>query len=399
MNDAKVVAACIASREAYEAVAAHIRPDADLSPSAALWWPLVVAWYAADGSAKCVDAVSLRERGREALPAQHTHALLEWLDALEFPVSPVNAAQDLLSLKRRAAQQEHLAAVSEGDVDRAAATWAVYSELALATDLNARATLQLYDPAEAMSDHRPGTGIRVPPVALGNALGPLGPGDTVVLYGRPNMAKSLFALAAATDAARAGHRVLYVGNEEPISRLVLRAITRICARPTFSVKENFERALAYARRHGMDNIAWAHLEPGTPTEIEALCRAVRPNLLIVDQIRNIEMKTDRMAEKLEKVQQAIRAYASRYQFAAISLTQAGDEADGQRVLRMGHIADCNTGVQGACDAMVGIGADDGMLHTGMRVVSLPKNKLGLVEDHFPVSVNLELQTFVEDDRV
>lgn len=88
---------------------------------------------------------------------------------------------------------------------------------------------------------------------------------------------------------------------------------------------------------------------------------------------------------MEEVQKSIRAMASRYGFAAVSVTQAGDSAEGKAMLTMGDVDSSNTGVPGACDVMIGIGATDSMKETPRRMLSFPKNKIGHTHEGIVVS--------------
>jgi hypothetical protein len=64
----------------------------------------------------------------------------------------------------------------------------------------------------------------------------------------------------------------------------------------------------------------------------------------------------------------------------MSVTQAGDSADGKKFLEMGDVDYSNTGIPAACDVLLGIGADDSMIRLSERGISFPKNKVGVGSD-------------------
>lgn len=70
----------------------------------------------------------------------------------------------------------------------------------------------------------------------------------------------------------------------------------------------------------------------------------------------------------------------------VSLTQAnaGDEARPKVWLRDSDVDSSRTGLPAQADLLLGIGADDDMLNTGARAVSLCKNKLSGNHEGFMV---------------
>jgi hypothetical protein len=94
---------------------------------------------------------------------------------------------------------------------------------------------------------------------------------------------------------------------------------------------------------------------------------------------------------------AVRQIGSRQNALAISVTQAGESAAGKPVLDMEDVDFSNTGIQGAVDVMIGIGASKDDENAGRRVISLPKNKRTGRHDFFPVEVDIQLNRVVSMD--
>ena len=106
------------------------------------------------------------------------------------------------------------------------------------------------------------------------------------------------------------------------------------------------------------------------------------------------VKSDTRTNQLEEAANAMRNIAKRYDAIAITVTQAGDSAQGKAVLDMGDVDSSNTGIPGACDVLLGIGGTEQQIAQGIRTLSLSKNKIGGVHDSFPVRFNPRISKFV-----
>jgi len=113
-------------------------------------------------------------------------------------------------------------------------------------------------------------------------------------------------------------------------------------------------------------------------------------VVLVDQLRNLNVHEDHFVQKLEKAASAVRNLAKKHGFVAISVTQAGDSASGKSILDMGDVDSSNTGIPATADVMIGIGATAEDERLGRRVLSLPKNKVGGNHAHLPVRVEPHL---------
>jgi hypothetical protein len=152
------------------------------------------------------------------------------------------------------------------------------------------------------------------------------------------------------------------------------------------VLENPAEAEAKANASGYGLVVFAGLSPGTPTEIEELVVEHTPDVLIVDQLRNLNVKEDNFVRALEKAASAVRNIGKRHHCVVISVTQAGDSASGKSVLDMGDVDNSNTGIPAQADVLLGIGMSSEDEARGFRVLSLCKNKPGGNHDFFPVAV-------------
>jgi hypothetical protein len=235
-----------------------------------------------------------------------------------------------------------------------------------------------------------GARMAVSPKTLNQYMrGGLLPGHNVTIFGRPESGKTALAITMACGFARRGFRVLYIGNEDPIQDLMLRAVCNLSNKTADEVAADPEGAEALALERGALNLIMRELAPGSIREIEAMCRKYKPDVLFIDQLRNIKSgKSDNYTQLLDQNAQAIRAIGKRNGCATVSVTQAGDSASGRPVLDMGDVDSSNTGIPAAADVMIGVGVTQALDAAGQRMLSLCKNKLGYVKPSFPVQLDV-----------
>lgn len=223
---------------------------------------------------------------------------------------------------------------------------------------------------------------RVPiyPRAVGERLrGGLWPGHHMTVFARPEMGKSAFAINVAVMAASRGKaKVLYLSNEDSTRDLMLRALVRFNNQSPDEVLKDLDTAIDKARAYGADRLLFRDMAPGSLAEIDRLARKYKPDLLIVDQMRNIGAggKGENMTQRLDAIAQGLRNIGKRHAAAVLSITQAGDSARDKAILDDGDVDNSNTGVSAGCDVLLGIGATAIMREAGERRVSIIKNKLG-----------------------
>jgi KaiC/GvpD/RAD55 family RecA-like ATPase len=243
---------------------------------------------------------------------------------------------------------------------------------------------------------------RIPiyPRVLGDRLrGGLWPGHHMTVFARPEIGKSAFAINVAVMAASRGKaRVLYLSNEDPVRDLMLRALVRFNGVPHDEVLKDLHAAVHQARGYGADRIVFRDMAPGSLAEVDRLVRRYKPDLLIVDQMRNMGTgKTgENMTQRLDSVAQGLRNIGKRNACAVLSVTQAGDSARDKAILDDGDVDNSNTGVSAGCDVLIGIGATAIMREAGERRLCIIKNKLG--GSHGYADVRLDPLTLAFRDR-
>jgi hypothetical protein len=389
--DAKIISACVASRAAYNRVKPHVDAK-EFTPTGNFWWGHVEAWYDADPTADRVDAALLRERGLRAA-GRNAPMASDWFDALPEAPSPDNVAWEVLELKRIVKWRE-LAAAMESEWDRPKILKLAdeHAELMWATQLGISkadygADLEELDQAVS-SENR----IRLWPEKLQVKTGGAGPGDHIVIFGRPESGKTLFAVNMTAGWLRDGHSVVYVGNEDAINKIKDRIRWNLAGMTREQIAKFPEEANNRCRRKGWDRLTAVRLHPGSAYEIGEIVEEKKATCLVIDQLRNLhtaDAKGGTKAQRLDAIAIDVRQLLDERKVVGVSVGQAnaGQHGEPKLWLEMDDFDESRTGVPGSADLMCGVGTDADYDRHNQRAISLPKNKLS--GDHEGFTVNID----------
>lgn len=399
MRERHVLAAAFKDRAAFTAVADHVERD-DFSEQGWIVWEGVCAYYDADAGCTSVDSGILGDSiARKVAADKHKDMFINLVQSLdEFDVSGRNVVEDLIATKREGVGRQLAQALLSGD--EAGGILDRYSELLDATTFvdegEEEDARQGFSVAELCA-----TGfnkenlIQVMPQALNDRLeGGVKPGHHLILFARPEMGKTMMTIEMMAGFARQGLTVLYIGNEDPLDDINMRVVNRLSGMNKVEVMNAPNKADAIARTNGYDNIILKALAPGTVREITSLIEKYNPHVLVLDQLRNLNMKQDNYVLALENAAKQARQWGKRYSCVVVSVTQAGDSAGGKAVLDMGDVDFSNTGIPSQADVMIGLGAGEAQAKAGEIVVSLPKNKVSGRHEYFPCMVEPLLSKIV-----
>ena len=394
MRERQVLSSSMHSRDAYERIRDHVERD-DFTEQGYVIWSGIKDYYEADDMAKNVESGILAESISRVIPAdKHKEMFRNLVASLdEMDVSTPNVVADLLATKRDRVGKQLAAALLEGEA--AGELHDKYGGLLLAEDLGEaeeseeRVGLSVAELVKEKFD--PANLIKIMPESLNKRLGGgVKPGHHIILFARPEMGKTMMTIEMMAGFARQGLQCLYIGNEDPIDDINMRVVNRLANMTKEEVLKDPDKADLRARKSGYENIILAPLAPGTPREITKLIEKHQPAVLVLDQLRNLNMSQDNYVLALENAAKQARQWAKRYSCVVVSVTQAGDSAARKAVLDMGDVDYSNTGIPAQADVMIGMGAADAHAKNGEVVLSLPKNKVSVVHEYFESGVEPHL---------
>lgn len=395
-----ILAIMARSRESFSLILSHINLKS-YSREFQILVEFIKDYYERDDLAQSVDRTLLIELIRGSTNNEkHVDRFVGILDeALAIDTSDSNVRQVVLTAKKNELADKVAIALSNRDDDEDLLN--EYLEVRKYTDLEelVEKGVEVFegDDLDELISHEvdPSTRLLVYPLSLNERLdGGLRGSDHMVIFARPEMGKTGLELTMACGFAKQGAKGIIFNNEERIERLRMRALSCCTGMTKQELRQDPERAKQLAKENGFHNIIFIALSPGHPRQVDAFVERYKPRWCIVDQIRNFAMKSENRTNQLEAAASAMRNVGKRHNVIVISITQAGDSAAGKAVLEMGDCDSSNTGIPGACDVMLGIGATEDQMRTNVRVLSLCKNKIGGVHDAFPTRFNPFLSKYV-----
>jgi archaellum biogenesis ATPase FlaH len=359
-------------------------------------WGLVTDYYSVDRDAKFVNRELLLATLADKIRAEkHFIRFTEIVDlaiAEQIDLSEANVSRVVLLAKKEELGVELASAIAQGHdhsdlVDS-------YKEICSLTSLEQLTSkgIEVFDATnfhtlfEQVTDDR--TCLRVYPRSLGDRLeGGLRPGDKLTAFGRPETGKTALVLTISCGFVREGHRGTYFTNEDRPGALLLRAISCLTGLTKAAILADPQGSYEKAVEAGLERLTVVSLSPGTPKQLEAKINETEPEFIVVDQLRNMEMKAESRVNQLEAAACFNRDMCKKYSIAGIDVTQAGDSASGKAVLEMNDCDFSNTGIPAACDVLLGVGATSEMLDNDTRILSLCKNKTSGDHSHWATKIN------------
>lgn len=389
MDEAKLLAALARSRTAWERTRGVITVD-DFSAKGARLYNEINEFYRGDADAQSVDEDILVGRLEAAIvnTSQREMVLAIVDDIYEMEVSPASVATYAIEVRRRALGLEIAQLLVKGGTRKEKIKEVItkYAELLEAEGLEGLHETETRPSVMELTQERD-VGNRIPllPGVLNKILnGGALRGHHIVVFARPEIGKSLFCINLASGALRRGFRVLWIENEDNISDLWQRFFSRLSKQPEAVLRQHPERYQQVIEDNGIDNLFIYEATPGSEYEIERKIEEHKPDVLIVNQIRNLNVKSESRTNQLEAAAQMVRNLGKKHEILTVSVTQAGDSAENEAFLGMGDVDYSNTGIPSAADLMIGLGANAAMKKQGLVMVNLPKNKISGRHESFTV---------------
>lgn len=357
-------------------------------------WDMVANYYQRDTDAELAQPEILTALITETVRnPKHQAQFIELLnEAWGTDVSEVNVEQVVLESKLTELADELALALTNGtEHDELLTKYAELKSMTSLDELSEEGTdeLDVNDLSSLLDTENEGVGrLTLYPTAVNERLGGgVQGGHHIVVYARPETGKTALCISIAAGFARQGSMGLYFTNEDRPQDIMLRLISNLTGWTRSQILGNREEAIALARANGLDNIRIISMAPGTPRQIEAYLKKHRPAWIVIDQLRNVAVKSDSRVNQLEMAATFARNMAKKYSIVVVSVTQAGDSANNKAILDMGDVDFSNTGIPAQADVMIGMGVTPALDQEGVRMISLPKNKLGGDHSNFLVRIH------------
>lgn len=395
----KILAAIIADRKSFDRVDAYLDQD-DVTPEGAVVLKAVRQFYNKDAKAEKADLAIIKSIVRRGLtnPKHQDIFDLVFQRIEDTDVSAVNVVDDVMAAKREVAEMALAEAIHAKDRTRVNTLLERLSNLVVADDV-AESVHEEYQGLEGdeLLDVLDGTDlIRVAPKSLNRRLrGGVMRGNHIVVVAYPETGKTALVLTMMAGFVHQGLKVLYVGNEDPTKSIVRRFISCLTRLPEDMIRADVQEAVTRARTKGYDNAVFVGLSGGTLEDVRALCAKHKPDVLVVDQIRNLSSNAENRTNQLETVARGMRNMAREFDLVAVSVTQGADSSRDKLVLDMGDVDGSNVGIPGAADVMVMVGMTPAYDAEDRRMISLAKNKIGGDHSHWPVQIRREQSRYVD----
>lgn len=234
----------------------------------------------------------------------------------------------------------------------------------------------------------------------------IGPTEFMVVFAMSNAGKSAFGVSLACGPngfCAQGARVLYVGNEEKVSRTRLRAMTAWSGVSTKTIAEvegkNIEVRRAWQEIE--DKINFIDTQDWDLTQIEGYIAKYAPDIVIVDQADKVQIAGSYNAshERLRELYRRLREVAKRHDCALIAVSQASAEAEGRTRLSYTMMEGSKIGKAAESDLIIGIGKHSGDSEDNepdnTRFLTVSKNKLSGWHGTVVCNIQPEVSRYVE----
>lgn len=384
----KLLKAVFESNKAFFKLASVIEPG-DLSDIGELLFNKAAEYYERDGKAERVDYDLLEQDIEKSYPRQAKVLTAALTNIRTLNTSIPNVLHSYVATKLENISHQMTEAIAAGDKDKLAELVEEYQKYnSGALDEDERRIYNKHSVHDIVA------------ATTGHSLVPLFPkpfaaqldggvvkGSHILIFGRPDSGKTMLSVTNAVGLLQEGYRVLYVGNEDPADQMLMRLVCALTGKTKLDVVKNPDKAEALAYQHGYENLIFASLAPGTIGELRNLIEEHEPDVVFLDQLRNLNMFEANKVLQLEKAAMAGRTLGKQYNVTVFSVTQAGDSAENKLVLDMGDVDFSNTGIPGQMDLMIGVGVDEVSRRHDSVTLSVCKNKINGQYYHMTAQVD------------
>ncbi|BAS69528.1 putative DNA helicase [Pectobacterium phage PPWS1] len=244
------------------------------------------------------------------------------------------------------------------------------------------------DPIEdILNDFQGDRGLKLVTQLLRSSVGGLQGGDSVAIAGRPDkgktslLAANLVNFAPQLEALGWGGRPMLWLNNEGSGRRIIPRIYQAALKCTFTemVSKSNAGILVPEYQAAMHNqrILVKDMHGATLGQIEQVIEELKPCVVVYDMLANFRMPSaggGNKTDALEQMWQEVREQAVRHDFVAFPTVQISADGDDQMYPPYSALKDSKTGIQGATDVILMMGALNAIEVDSVRGFSTPKNK-------------------------
>jgi archaellum biogenesis ATPase FlaH len=400
----QLLASFIKSRAAFEEVRQHVKhPEQAFSDVGKLIYQCSLDYYERDENAQCIEKDVLLANLEKRIGNEKQFKRIEEVVKALPDASVPNVLGTFLQQRKHSVAQELSAALLLGKDDKARPLLDQWERLDDGELESQSDTAEVYSglSVQAVLDPLKRENLfRLWPLSLNEHTdGGAARGDHILVSGRVENGKSLLVINMACGFAFDKHKVLYIGNEDSAQRMLPRFVSRLTGWTKDELRVKDPRDVdAKLNKMGWSNLTFVSLPPSsTLDQIEMLVDKYIPDVLIVDQLRNVSANDSDLTKSLEKVAVGMRTLIKSKHILGVSVVQSmnNNEHINKLVGDMGDVADSKVGIPGQADLLVILGTNEEYRNRSMGMLTVAKNKLSGWHGHFPVQFIPQLSK-VED---
>lgn len=385
-----LVGAMLKERTAYEEFE-RIGNLEDFSPIARSIVGIIGGYYGADPGVHSCKLDIIRSRAlSKLLNEKHHKPVTEFLGQLEQGVSAINVVAELRSLHKAKVGQKLSLALANGQSEEEVQKLIAEYGKGLSSESSGQSTdlVDALDTADLTEEKANVEYIKLWPKSLNDRLdGGALRGHHIIVFARPEGCKTLFSLNLCAGFAHQGLNILSANNEEPSADIRDRFRGRLLKWSKQEVRAKRNEA---ADRLSKASLGKLSITDSTSfADIRKTLKSGHYDVLVIDQVRNMRIKSEGRTAELEAAGIEARAIAKEHNVLVVSVTQAGDSASGKVFLDMNDIDSSKTGLPASADLIIGLGSDAAMKLNGLLGVSLSKNKMSGLHDRWTVQCNFQ----------
>ncbi|BEQ12871.1 putative DNA helicase [Pseudomonas phage Ep4] len=240
---------------------------------------------------------------------------------------------------------------------------------------------------DILADFSEDRGLKLPTLALQTTIAGLQGGDSIAVAGRPDKGKTSFLAATLAGFAPqlrglglAGRPMLWLNNEGSGRRIIPRiyqAALGIEFQEMVQLSNEGKLKDLYLQAVDGQDIRVKDAHGSSLGQLEQIIEDMNPCVVVFDMLGNFRAPKSEGGNKtdgLEAMWQQAREMAVRHDFVAMPTIQISADGDNQLYPPYSALKDSKTGVQGACDVILMMGALNQVERDTVRGFSTPKNK-------------------------